>query len=68
MARWMNNHSKPFAVRCAYYRLQRKKSVMTEQAPLKNYKLTMVQMEVEAGKVDAGLGCVAERIAEATAS
>lgn len=45
-----------------------KNSVMTEQTPLKNYKLAMVQMEVEAGQLDVNLDRAAERIAEAAAN
>lgn len=41
---------------------------MEEQPPQKNFKLAMVQMEVEAGKLDANLDRGAERIAEAAAN
>jgi predicted amidohydrolase len=41
---------------------------MTDQIPSKNYKLAMVQMEVEAGKLDANLKRAAERISEAASS
>lgn len=40
---------------------------MTEQTPLRSYKLALVQMEVQAGKLDANLACAAERITEAAA-
>lgn len=42
-----------------------KDSVMHVQSPLRNYKLAMVQMEVQAGKLDANLDRANKRIAEA---
>lgn len=44
-----------------------KKVNITDQTPLKNYKLAMAQMMVEAGKPDANLDRATERIGEAAA-
>jgi predicted amidohydrolase len=44
------------------------KVTMADQTPVRNYKLAMAQMTVEAGKLDANLDRAAARIAEAAAN
>jgi len=51
-----------FVITCS-----QKKIKMTDQTPLKNYKLAMAQMMVQAGKPEANLARATERIGEAAA-